>query len=388
MHLRCERCSAVYELDDALLPPGGAPVQCSRCQHVFHAWAPPAAKGPPAVAVAPAAPAGAGPGEAAPGAERHFRSWRTWRWLAPVLLLALGGVAAGLLWNASGRIASAAVARREEGLRLLLRDDEGSLERAAEVLADASRLDPRLFQARADRALALTLLAADDRDRAAALESRFRAVDAEVSRLQADGAPAPSWRQVELIERMHGLEQRIQPLQEKAARLAAQAFAEVESLAGPHPDDAAVARARALHHVLDHEVGLAERIVRDARAGGLADPWLDLVEGAAEVVAPDAGSSRQRAVGLLVPLSAAHPDLLRARMLLARAEAELGRTDAAVAALDGVLEANPAHQVARELKERILRPPEPEASSPRVPQQAPPPGRPGLLPRKPGGAQP
>jgi predicted Zn finger-like uncharacterized protein len=40
--IRCEKCSTLYELDDKLLPPQGAPVQCSKCQFVFKAYpAPP-----------------------------------------------------------------------------------------------------------------------------------------------------------------------------------------------------------------------------------------------------------------------------------------------------------------------------------------------------------
>lgn len=37
MQIACEKCSTVYTLDDRLLPPGGAPVQCTRCGHVFTA---------------------------------------------------------------------------------------------------------------------------------------------------------------------------------------------------------------------------------------------------------------------------------------------------------------------------------------------------------------
>jgi predicted Zn finger-like uncharacterized protein len=36
--IRCEKCSTVYELDDRLIPSSGAPVQCSRCEHVFRAF--------------------------------------------------------------------------------------------------------------------------------------------------------------------------------------------------------------------------------------------------------------------------------------------------------------------------------------------------------------
>lgn len=38
MLIRCEKCSTLYELDEKLLPRHGAPVQCSKCQHVFKAF--------------------------------------------------------------------------------------------------------------------------------------------------------------------------------------------------------------------------------------------------------------------------------------------------------------------------------------------------------------
>jgi predicted Zn finger-like uncharacterized protein len=55
--IRCEKCSTLYELDDRVLPPQGAPVQCSKCQFVFKAYpaAPEPAREaePPAVAPPP-----------------------------------------------------------------------------------------------------------------------------------------------------------------------------------------------------------------------------------------------------------------------------------------------------------------------------------------------
>jgi predicted Zn finger-like uncharacterized protein len=47
--IRCEKCTTLYELDEKLLPPQGAPVQCSKCQYVFTAY-------PPAPEPAPHAP--------------------------------------------------------------------------------------------------------------------------------------------------------------------------------------------------------------------------------------------------------------------------------------------------------------------------------------------
>jgi len=59
--IRCERCSTLYELDEALLSPSGSQVQCTRCQHVFTAH-PPRSAGRTLVGVpAQAAAAGAAP---------------------------------------------------------------------------------------------------------------------------------------------------------------------------------------------------------------------------------------------------------------------------------------------------------------------------------------
>ncbi|HET6923892.1 MAG TPA: zinc-ribbon domain-containing protein [Anaeromyxobacteraceae bacterium] len=443
MHIRCERCSTVYELDEKILPPGGAPVQCTRCQHVFHAFPPQAAgrtlpmfpavqgegvarpspppagvPGPSAPGPAPrqAAPAPARPapaparqspqpaGPAAPAAPapppprrdrrgdtvtilaRQIRSRRLWKWLGPLLLLLAAGAGYGVFWHRSRQIDPAALARRQEGLRLLARDGGRDLEQAAQVLADASRLDPRLFQARADRALALTLLAADERERVAGLESRFRTLDAERLRLEAEGTEG--WRQWQagVIDRMKALEGQIEPIRGRAGQLSSEALGELKALGRSHGDDPAVARALALHHALDGNREQASRVVRDARAAGQADPWLDLADGVSDLVAASSELARQKAVARLAPLAAAHPELLRARMLLARAQVDLGRTDAAVTALDGVLEANAGHERARETKERLLAPPPVVPLRPAVSPEAPPPGRPGQLPRRPGGA--
>ena len=46
--IRCEKCNTLYELDEKVLPPNGAPVQCSKCQFVFTAR--PGARAEPAPA--------------------------------------------------------------------------------------------------------------------------------------------------------------------------------------------------------------------------------------------------------------------------------------------------------------------------------------------------
>ncbi len=60
MRIRCERCATTYELDEKRLPPHGALVKCTRCDHVFRAAPPGAvAEGAPAQPPAPQ-PADAG----------------------------------------------------------------------------------------------------------------------------------------------------------------------------------------------------------------------------------------------------------------------------------------------------------------------------------------
>lgn len=308
-----------------------------------------------------------------------------WAWLGPLLLAVSAVAAGGLLWHEPRQVSPEALFRRQEGLRLLAADDAGSLQRAAEILVEAARLDPGLFQARADRALALTLAAADDRELVAGLEAEARPLEAERSRLEAGPAEGGPGGEAGPLERLRTLEEQIQALRARADLLEREAAGELRAVAG-HRDDPAVVRAVAMRDALAGELEQARRPVDGARADRLADPWLDMAEAVADLMAPGSEVARERAAARLGPLAAAYPDLLRARMLLARAEADLGRVDAAVAALDAVLEANPAHQKAWEAKARLLQPPPVEPLNPRVSQQAPPPGRPGLLPRKQEGA--
>ena len=71
MLIRCEKCSTLYELDEKLLPPQGAPVQCSKCQFVFKAYPPsePPAAGAPGVAAGEPPAMGVPEPDEAPGAQ-------------------------------------------------------------------------------------------------------------------------------------------------------------------------------------------------------------------------------------------------------------------------------------------------------------------------------
>jgi hypothetical protein len=236
---------------------------------------------------------------------------------------------------------------RAEALRLVLRDDAASLARALELLDAAIAAAPGLVQARADRALIELLDAAARRDEAAVTEPT--------------DAARRGWR--ELRER---------------------ALDRLRPLVHLQPEDPAVMRALAVYYGLDGNVAHVARLVERARSSP-PDPWMDF----AELVAALPGTSADARVGRLGAFAATHPRLLRAGMMLARAQRELGLPEQTLATLDELLTANPDHELAGALKAQLLSAPPGRVTIVPVPQDAPPPQLPGLLPRKSsGGAAP
>lgn len=80
MRIRCERCATIYELDEKRLPPHGALVKCTRCDHVFRAAPPGPGAAPPPAQDEPGEAGVAGDERTAlfefstPGAEEHTAS--------------------------------------------------------------------------------------------------------------------------------------------------------------------------------------------------------------------------------------------------------------------------------------------------------------------------
>lgn len=251
--------------------------------------------------------------------------------------LALAAAAA----SAAASLDERAVRLREEALALVAGDDEAGLARAAALLEEAARLEPRLHQARADRALVEILVAAARRDEATRLE---------------DGAA--------LLQSGRDLRER--------------ALDELRPLVRANAADASVVRALAVYYGLDGNAAQAARLVGQARAAGSADSWIDF----AELAARAAGTSRAESAQLLAGFVASHAALVRPRMMLARTLFDLGRASEALAALDDLLAASPDHARAKRLKETILAPPPALMEVRAAPMDAPPPRPQGLLPRK------
>jgi predicted Zn finger-like uncharacterized protein len=516
--IRCEKCSTVYELDEKVLPKGGAPVQCSRCQYIFTAYpthgaipsAPAPAPEPPPSSNAPGEPtretdpapigsaetasdapreiprtpvpsqvpgsdpsgahsptpvpspprspapqvaavgagvssgAGAGIGAAgaaapppasapltnapaagtsssartahgsgepqftadgrpirkvpfpdddpAPAGPRTFarpvsvpssrpRSGSFVRWAVVMAILAAAAAAIAAWRLGAHKVSHEAVQRRAEGHSLLLRDDRTSLARAVVLFEDAARIEPGLFQARADRALAHALLLGFVEAEAARLAVRAEALE----RLGA-GADDPA-RATAAADAAHVLGV-LEAARARARQLEDDVARDLAPLLREHGRDLAVLRADALLTAFGQAPARTAETVKRARAAGLHDPWIDLAEAAADARA-DTPERRAEGAARAEVVAQAHPDMLRARFIVASSLARADRVQDAIAAADSVLSANPAHDDARALKVELLAappsPPPPPLPAPvgeSAPAGASPAGTEGLLPRK------
>jgi predicted Zn finger-like uncharacterized protein len=426
--IRCERCSTMYELDESLLAPGGSPVQCTKCDHVFTAVpprpagktlgavqadppsAPPAeqpsrAGGTPSVPP-PAAPAasprnGSSPrpvSRSAPAPvyrppstvppttvgrapvlrqnavgsfEARLRWSARWRWLAPVIAVALvAAVVAGILLLRRGGHGTAERARAE-ALALVALDDAASLDEAAARLGEIVRGAPKLKAAAADRALALALRAAGQGEERDALASRLAARSEERERLRQEAQPGFEEKERAAAAEAVALEAQVRATEERARALSSAADEQVRALQADVGDTPEVVRAAAALHAVHGEKDAVQKLARGERERGRRDPWVDLADGWMDARDPDR-AGRERALVRLGSVVAARPDLLRGRFLLARAEASLGRRAEALAAVDAILSANARHEGARRLREELTAAP-PPAPSDALPAPVPPP---------------
>lgn len=460
MLIRCDRCSTLYELDEALLAPEGSPVQCTRCDHVFTArpasgpsheppppaepWRPepppppeddelpeppppmddelpePAAvsspasystpplrwdrPGPPVYrpSAAPSAPGVTRPPQIrrdAVGAfEARLRRSARWRWLAPALVvLALAAIVAA--WLLLSRRQGPVSARlHAEGLALMALDDQGSLEQAVARLDEALRSAPKRREAEADRALAEVLrgtalledgaataarAAAAQRAEQAAAAAEALADEGTGARppaadpAAADAAPPP------VSAETARLQAEARALVDRGTGLSRSALGTLQRLEGARVAELEVARALALHHAALGEREAAARYVAVGRAKAADDPWLALAEATVDLGAPDR-AGRERTIAALSSLASGHPELLRARYLLAVAQAGLGRRAEAQVLADAILAANPRHERAEALRAELARPPIPPAPPIAAPAAA---GGPGATAGNPGAAQ-
>ena len=436
MVIRCERCSTLYELDEALLAPEGSAVQCTRCDHVFTARPPtpgdrveerpaaidtaaaaaerasaPCADEPlaspvdaPALAperttpeprpesVGPRAPAheprharGATPSvyRPAPGPgsvrthpvlrrdtvsafESRLRNTARLRRLAPAVALGALVLAAGGWFLLRGRVDPDAATARSEGLALVALDDAASLDRAIARFDDALGRVPRLRAATADRALAQVM-------QATALEARSQGLAAtrgarQVERERLAREQPPGWEEAARASagEAAALEAEARALEDRARSLVVAAREALRPFEEQVEDEPALLRALAMLHVAAGDRDAALALTRAAGSPGERDPWVELADAALDAAEPQ-GAARERAVAKLAAIATRSPELLRARYLLARTQAALGRVEEASVNVDRLLAANPSHEDGRALRDALSRqPPATQASVPSV----------------------
>lgn len=419
MVIRCERCSTLYELDEALLSPAGSQVQCTRCQHVFTAFPPRAAGrtlvGMPAQAASePARPPADKPVAAhtarktpAPGTaarpeppravrtspppvyrpsgasappttgrapllkrdtvgtfESRLRWSARWRWLAPLLAVIAVGVLSVGGWLVLGRRSEPETARtRADAMSLVALDDAASLDQAIARLDAVLRRSPKQRAAASERALAYVVRAASLAEESEGLAGRLAARNAERERLSREQPPGWEDAHRAAAADVQKLEPEMKAREERARSLGAAAFQALRRLQSEQGDGPDVARGLAAYHALANERDRARKIIRAARDHAPADPWLDLAEAWVDAREPER-AARERALAELGALSVAHPELLRARYLLARTAATLGRKGEAIATLDALLSANARHEAGRRLRDELTAPPAPPPPPP------------------------
>jgi predicted Zn finger-like uncharacterized protein len=350
LRIECSRCHAVFSVQDGIAAAGTRfSVQCGRCQAVFDVvaegeegaeqgqdatpeTAPPAA-GPPAeplaqAAVEPAAPiapeklvqiASERLGQTAPEplatVERALagmvlepeRATRA-RWL--LLLGILGAASAvGIVLHQRERARELGEKMRVGGEKLL-RDDTQSLQDATKLFTEAARATPGRAPVEAERALALLLQAATQKDLAARLPAAER------------GEP----------------ERAAARLLQQGAAAARQAFADDK-------DDPAALRAMALAEAISGDADQAAVHAEQAERAAPDDPWALY----AKAAAASASHAHERAVQALSAAREAEPRLLRADVDLAAISLDRGDPAGARELLESVLRRNPEHDRARRL---------------------------------------
>lgn len=433
MIIRCERCSTLYDLDETLLAPEGSSVQCVKCQAVFTATPPkpgaaPASQvAPPAQAPQPSAPPlaarpppGVSPGSSRPAEpprparagpniyrrpqpaaaaaaappprgrgrasapardavsamEARLRNLARWKLAAVplgvvlLLLLVYGG------WSAWKRRPDPETQRqRTEAMALVAQDDAASLARAVELLDAIQQGDHASSGAAGERGLARALLAAALADETEPLGDRLAAALAEKARLERELPPGFEDAQRALAMEVTRLEVELAPKRQKLEAAKSRASEELKALAARPKGAGDAARGQAVLAVLDSKAEELQRANDLVRASG-PEGWAELAE--LWFAARRDGAARDQAIPKLVSLVGAHPELIRARFVLARALQSSGRREEAISTIGRLLAANPRHERAQRLRSLLAVPP--PAIQPAAPPPQPQP-RPVWIPR-------
>jgi hypothetical protein len=173
------------------------------------------------------------------------------------------------------------------------------------------------------------------------------------------------------------VEVELAPRRKQLEALRTRAAEELRLVAGESKGARDAAPGLAVLAVLDGNAEEVQRASDLLRAKG-PDHWAELVE--LWMAVRKDGASRDQAVPRLQAVAGAHPQLIRARFVLARALLAAGRREEAISALTLLLSANPHHERAQRLRAQLAAPP-PPVPTPAAAAPPTPPPKPAWTPR-------
>ena len=378
MLIRCQKCQALYTLQDGVAPAGVAfRVECGRCLEVFEAAAarrtsvptPPQAmttvlKAPRAEpsaslerkaataeltrALKPRRPAGAAAQESPASASTAARRKPLWLGLGALALLGLA--AAGAL-EARSRYGTARLVRErlETARTALLLDDQASLQQAATLSTEAARLSPGAAQPEAERAFALLLAAAAHKDQADRLETQERALAEAAAQISAGKPAGFEARLAALAQEGAQVAAEREPQVREATRLLQQGVAAAKAALDDDADDPAALRAMALYCALTDAPERGARYLEQAARQAPADALAAYTRAALALSGAPSRDKQDRALAALAAARQGEPRLLRAIYDTALIALDRGEAGPARSGFEQVLKANPLHERAKKL---------------------------------------
>ena len=321
MLIRCQSCQALFSLQDGVAAAGvGFKVECGRCLNVFEANAPPRILPERANTPTVQRPVPPDPGLGTPSRDTLGRvsregvpkKRRTGLWVAVGAVVALG--IALLAELGLGGLPRRAQERIEKARLLLLRDDRTSLEQATALFTEAARMAPGEAGPEGERAFALLLQAAAQKD----LAGRVSKDEGE-------------------------------ELTRKATRSMQEGLAAAKAAVEDDREDSFALRAMALHAALAGAPELGLVSLHRAEIVAPQDPWIAWTRAALALSGPPAREKQDRALAALAVAGQAEPRMLRAQVDVAAISLDRQEPDPARNVLTRVLKENPQHERAKRL---------------------------------------
>ncbi len=397
MLIRCERCQALYSLQDGVVKGatasgGGFAVECGRCELVFAAKIPqgkaPPSGGParpPSVKTHQAQPKTT-PAKGSAAVERQGGAQPTGDELAKALrpkrpvpvsdpesfekllaakartrrnlvialcLVALVGLGAALtpvIKKKLGGLPAAAQAKLEKARQKLLLDDAQSLEQAVALLGEAARMAPGEAGPEGERAFALLVQAGAHKDLADRLEAAAREQNDKIAKLQLEKPEGWELQVKALVEQVTAIAAEREPHAQAAQRLLSQGLSVAKAALEEDPEEASANRALALYQALNDAGERGLRLIDKAeqqRPGEVAlNAW---VRSQLQMCGAPSRDKQQKGLEQLAIARQAEPKLLRALYDQAAVEVERQLAGPAREKLTTLLKENPQHERAKKL---------------------------------------